>query len=130
MIKDLSSFLLLFGIVLCVSFALHVGLETDFFFAPISELLGFSYKFNFGITFLFTVTLIVLSKRFEDQLGYIFLAGSALKLAIFILLAKLKDFEIDKNVFFDFFIPYLICLGLEIYVVAKLLNGLNKSDNQ
>ncbi len=130
MIKSLSSFLLLFGIVLCASFALHVGLETDFFFAPISELIGYSYKFNFGITFLFTITIIVLSKKFHDQLGYIFLVGSALKLAIFILLSKLKDFEIDKNVFFDFFIPYLICLALEIYVVAKLLNSIDESDNQ
>lgn len=123
MAKQISQFLIFFGILLILSYLLHAGLVTDFFEMESPRMLDFSYKFNFGITFLFSTTIILLSKRFKDQLGYIFLVGSAVKLVGFIIVTQLRGFQIDKEVFLDFFIPYFVCVVLEIYFVAKLLNN-------
>ncbi|MAZ26811.1 MAG: hypothetical protein CL868_07000 [Cytophagaceae bacterium] len=129
-IRALGRFLFLFGFVAVGTYVLHCGLETGFFEDPAPPLLTFAYKFNFGITFVFTTTIIFLSKRFNDVLGYIFLVGSAVKLIAFIFIIKTRGFTIDKTVFFDFFIPYICCLALEIYIVAKLLNNSQNIDKQ
>lgn len=124
MLKSLSRFFILFGVVLCASVALHAGLKTNFFEEPIPALLDFSYKFNFGITFIFTTTIIILSNRFADQLGYVFLIGSAVKLMAFVFISNLKGFDIDKTVFLDFFIPYVVCVVVEILIITKELKKL------
>ena len=126
----LSHFLVVFGILLCISFLTHVGWITNFFKEPVPGTTLFSYKFNFGFTFMFTVTIILLSKRFEDQIGYLFLVGSVLKLVLFLVLTKLKGFSVDKSVFLDFFIPYITCLTIELYIVAKILKNTKPTENQ
>ena len=128
--KMLSHFLVVFGILLCISFLTHVGWITNFFKEPVPGTTLFSYKFNFGFTFMFTVTIILLSKRFEDQIGYLFLVGSVLKLVLFLVLTKLKGFSVDKSVFLDFFIPYITCLTIELYIVAKILKNTKPTENQ
>ena len=128
--KMLSLFMVVFGVLLCLSFVTHVGWITNFFETPIPSTVLFAYKFNFGFTFMFTATIILLSKRFEDQLGYIFLAGSGLKIVLFLILTKLKGFTVDRSVFLDFFIPYFTCLVLELYIVAQILRNTKPTENQ
>ncbi|WP_416445561.1 DUF6168 family protein [Leeuwenhoekiella sp. A16] len=128
--KMLSLFLVVFGALLCLSFITHAGLLTNFFDSPVPPEILFSYKFNFGFTFMFTLTIIFLSKKVADQLGYIFLVGSGLKLVLFLILTKIKGFSVDKSVFLDFFIPYITCLTIELYIVAKILKNTKPSENQ
>ena len=88
-------------------------------------LINFAYKFNTGITLLFTSTIILARDHLKEQLGFIFLAGSFVKLGIFLFLIKTSDFTIDKSVFLHFFIPYVVCVVLEIFYVIKIINGAN-----
>lgn len=119
------SFLLLFttGVV----YALHLFVYRQISTEDAGALINFAYKFNIGITFLFGSTIIFASERLKEQLGFIFLAGSAVKLGIFFFLIKTSGFEIGKSVFLHFFIPYVVCVIIEIVYVIRILNGANFS---
>jgi F0F1-type ATP synthase assembly protein I len=67
-------------------------------------------------------------KKHKDQLGFLFIAGSALKFAVFFLVFHpdfMLDGDINKLEFASFFIPYLLCLIIE---TLSLVKWLNKSD--
>jgi|SRR5690606_3379964 len=129
LLRHLAKFSFLFLFCALASYFLHAyiykTLEPDASF----EFINFAYKFNFGITFIFTTTIILASQQLKEQLGFIFMASGFVKLAIFLYLSKTADFEIDKSVFLHFFIPYVVCIILEIYYVIKILNGANFNKN-
>ena len=102
------------------SFTLHASIITNFFKLPVPEFLIFAYKFNFGITLLFTTTIIFLSVKFKEQIGFLFLGGSAVKLMLFMAISYFKGFQIDRTVAIDFFVPYTICLLIEIFIISQI----------
>lgn len=124
MLQHLLKFPLLLLLVVGVAYGLHIYLNEIFFSAP-QDLINFSYKFNTGITFIFTTSIILASDKLKDLLGFIYLAGGFVKLAIFMYLIKTSGMTISKSVFLHFFIPYVICVIVEIYYVIKLLNAAN-----
>ena len=125
MLQHLLKFSFLLLIVSGVSYGLHVYLNQLFFDAS-PELIRFAYKFNVGITLLFTTTIILASERLKDQLGFIFLAGGFVKLGIFLFLIKtLPTIIISKSVFLHFFIPYVVCVVIEMFYVIRLINQSN-----
>ena len=125
MFKHLSRFSLLLFATAGITYLLHYLAVTKFFPETPLDLLVFSYKFNVGITFLFTTTIIFASKQLKEQLGFIFMVSGVVKLGIFLYLIKTSDFNIDKSQFLHFFIPYVVCVVLEIIYVIKILNGAN-----
>ncbi len=120
--KNVFRFLFLFTIVIAGSYLIHMGIINAFLLERNINIIKLSYIFNSIFTFVFTFIILLLSKKFKDQLGFIFMAGSLIKIGVFIAVSKLSDFEINKNVFLDFFIPYIICLIFEVYYVSKILN--------
>lgn len=120
--KNVFRFLFLFTIVIAGSYLIHMGIINAFLLERNINIIKLSYIFNSTFTFVFTFIILLLSKKFKDQLGFIFMAGSLIKIGVFIAVSKLSDFEINKNVFLDFFIPYIICLIFEVYYVSKILN--------
>lgn len=100
----------------------------SFFAVHEMDFLHFCYKFNVGITLLFTTTIILASARLKDQLGFIFLAGSFVKIGLFLYLAQTLGFELSKSNFLEFFIPYLGCLLIEIYFVTRILKEIDISN--
>ena len=125
MFKHLSRFSLLLFLTAGITYLLHYLAVTNFFPETPLDLLVFSYKFNVGITFLFTTTIILASEQLKEQLGFIFMVSGFVKLGIFLFLIKTSGFTIDKSVFLHFFIPYVVCVVLEIIYVIKILNGAN-----
>ena len=125
MLRQLLTFSMLLLFCAAAAYLLHSFIISHHFPEASRELLNFSYKFNFGITFLFTSSIIIASQRLKDQLGFIFLGSSFVKLAIFLVLVKTSDFEIDKSDFLHFFVPYAICVVLEIIYVSRILKGAN-----
>ncbi len=121
--KNVFRFLFLFTIVIAGSYLIHMSIINAFLLERNINIIKLSYIFNSIFTFVFTFIILLLSKKFKDQLGFIFMAGSLIKIGVFIAISKLSDFEINKNVFLDFFIAYLICLILEVYYVSKILNS-------
>ncbi|MDX1603379.1 MAG: DUF6168 family protein [Salinimicrobium sediminis] len=130
MFNDLLKFSFYLFLTAGASYALHYTalyfLELD---APL-ELVNFAYKFNIGISFLFTSTTILLSEKLKDQLGFIFLITGAVKIGIFIFLIKSSGFSTDKSVFLHFFVPYLVCVMVEIIYIIKILNRTNFSNDR
>ena len=117
------SFLLLFSVG--IAYALHVFLYRQFSSQDPMELINFAYKFNVGITFLFGSTIILASEKLKEQLGFIFMVSTAVKLGVFVFLVKTSGYDLEKSDFLHFFIPYVVCAVIEIVYVIKILNGAN-----
>ncbi|WP_025743740.1 hypothetical protein [Aquimarina pacifica] len=121
MIKEIVRFLFLCSIVLVVGYFIHSVVvkyltpTKDFF------IINFSYVFNGVFSCLLTIIIVVLREKFKDQVGFIFMAGSLVKLGLFLVISRVADLEIHKSVFLDFFIAYVICLILEVYWVSRIL---------
>lgn len=112
-------------IAAAASYALHYGVFT--YLNPDRELdlINFAYKFNIGFTLLFTSTIILASEHMKEQLGFIYLLSGFMKLGIFLYLIKTSEFSLEKSVFLHFFVPYVVCVVVEIIYVIKILNRTN-----
>lgn len=65
--------------------------------------------------------------KWRDQIGFLFLAGSMLKFLVFFLVfypVYNMDGRMETLEFSSFFVPYLLCLLLETFFTAKMLNNL------
>ena len=123
-LQNILQFLFLFAIIISASYLAHIGLINTFSLDRNIEMINLSYIFNSIFTIILAVAIVLVSKRFKDQLGFIFMGGSLVKIGIFMAIIKLNGFEINKKVFLDFFIAYLICLIVEVYYVARILNNI------
>ena len=122
--KHLFRFPLLLLFVVGITYLIHFYIN-NLFFEVSPELINFAYKFNAGITLIFTTSIILASEKLKEQLGFIFLLGGAIKLGIFAYLIKTSDITLSKSLFLHFFVPYVVCVVLEIFYVIKLLNASN-----
>ncbi|MGY3795261.1 DUF6168 family protein [uncultured Aquimarina sp.] len=122
--KSLPKFSLLFLLVLTITYFVHSTLISTATLENQTNILNFSYIFNGIYTLCLVIAIILLLKKLKDQIGFIFLAGSFLKIGLFLAFTKFNSLEIDKSVFLDFFIPYLVSLVLEVLFVSKILNNI------
>ncbi|PWH83857.1 hypothetical protein DIS18_04700 [Algibacter marinivivus] len=87
-----------------------------------------SYIVNLILVIVIFGILYLLKEKYKSQLGFLFLAGSFLKFAVFFILFypyyKL-DNSITKLEFTAFFVPYVIGLILESVSLSKWLNKLD-----
>ena len=130
MIIKALKFTLIFSFIIGLAYILQVK-----FLFPIendkeAELVKFSYLFNFAFTYFLMLNIILFQKMLKDKLGFIYLGVSMFKFAIFFFLIKSKNMEFDKSDFLHFFIPFFLCLGLEIFYVSRILNSINYNNNK
>jgi|GEM_PF-1856079 len=93
------------------------------------ESLHFSYIFNLSFTLLFTDLIIILNKKLGQYLGFVFLGQMTLKIILFLFLKKFYiagTFELAWQVFF---LPYLMCLLLEVAAILFLLYAKDKKQD-
>ena len=84
-----------------------------------------AYTTNLLLAVIIFLSLFFLRKKYNDQLGFLFLFGSFLKFAIFFIFfspAYKADGNTSRLEFFAFFVPYAICLIIETVSLIKLLN--------
>ena len=129
-LNDLLKFTFLLFLIAGLSYVLHYGFLTYFQNDRPLDLVNFAYKFNVGITLLFTSTIILASEHLKEQLGFIFLISGMIKMGIFFYLIKTSDFVLDKSVFLHFFVPYALCIGVEIFYITKILKRTNFSKDK
>ena len=110
-----------------VLFAIHL-ITLSFFDSPLwDNLLIPAYLVNFSMALLIGIGLYRLKEKFTDSLGFIFLAGTALKFLIFFLVfipVYKLDGDISKIEFVTFFIPYILNLIVETTFLVRVLNRL------
>ncbi len=115
----LGSMLLILGLHLAVLYFQALPLLAD--------LILWSYILNFIMASSIFMALYLLRIRLKNQIGFLYLGGSMLKFLIFFLIfypVYKADGEITNLEFAAFFIPYLICLIMETFFTAKMLNTL------
>ncbi|MDG2195146.1 MAG: hypothetical protein P8K77_09955 [Polaribacter sp.] len=84
-----------------------------------------TYIINFLLAVVIFLSLFFLRKKYNDQLGFLFLFGSFFKFVVFFIFF-LPIYKADGNIsrleFFAFFVPYTVCLIIETVSLIKLLN--------
>lgn len=88
-----------------------------------------SYNINFLMVIGVFGLLYLLRDKFKTQLGFLFLAGSVLKFAIFFIVFYpfyKQDGVITKLEFTSFFVPYAVGLVLETLSLGKWLNKIDE----
>lgn len=105
------------GVLLLLFFGLHT-----FFTKPKELFLG--YGFNYLITIISFLWLLLRSRKKSEILGFVFMAISGIKFLFFFLLYKPLSIPATekKALFLSFFVPYAICSIYEVYILVKLLN--------
>ena len=100
---------------------LTFGLQT-FFTTPTDLFLG--YSFNYLITIISFLWLLLRSRKKSETVGFVFMSISGIKFLLFFLLYKPFSIPIveKKSLFLSFFVPYAICSIYEVYTLIKLLN--------
>ncbi|MFL1010620.1 hypothetical protein [Flavisericum labens] len=119
------SFILKASCVLAIVFGIHLTL-LYFCKLPLFEnRIIWSYVVNLVLIVVIFGVLYLLKEKYKSQLGFLFLAGSVLKFAVFFIAFYPYykfDNEITKQEFAAFFVPYAIGLFLESVSLSKWLN--------
>ena len=82
------------------------------------------YGFNYLITIISFLCLLLRSRKKIENLGFVFMAVSGIKFLFFFLLYKPLSIPVveKKGLFLSFFVPYAVCSIYEVYCLVKLLN--------
>ncbi|PVW15113.1 DUF6168 family protein [Marixanthomonas spongiae] len=119
-------FLIFLFAVLLVTFAVHL-LVLNTLEKPLFEhKIILSYVVNFILAGIILLVVQRTLKKKSSQSGFIFMAGSGLKFLIFFLVfypAYNADGAMQTIEFVAFFVPYAVCLGLEVAYLSKQLNN-------
>lgn len=86
--------------------------------------LFWTYLFNGVITLTIFSTLMFLKQKYMASLGFLFLAGSLVKIILFFLLFRpgySADGLISSLEFAEFFVPYGVCLFFEVFYMVRVL---------
>ncbi|MBX2828984.1 MAG: hypothetical protein KTR22_12535 [Flavobacteriaceae bacterium] len=112
--------------VLAVTFGIHV-LALDAAQKPLWEhKIVLAYAVNFVLAAIILFLVLKNIKSGSAQAGFIFFGGSLLKFLVFFLVFQpvyKADGEMQTIEFATFFLPYAICLVLEVFYLSKVLNN-------
>ncbi len=115
-------------VILTVAFCIHVAVLYVFKLPLFENKIVLSYVVNLLLVVIIFGLLYLSKRKFKDQLGFLFIAGSALKFGVFFVVFypffKL-DNHISKFEFAAFFVPYGLGLILETISLVKWLNKLD-----
>ena len=125
--NSLKHFSILLTTSVVVIFGLHI-LILHYTNSPLfAHKIVLAYIMNYVLALGVYAFLYLFREKFKTQLGFLFMAGSFLKFALFYLLfytSYKADGNISTSEFSSFFIPYIICLVIETLSLVKLLNNL------
>lgn len=115
------------GIVLVIVFCIHLGVLHILDLPLFENKIIVSYVINFVLIIVIFGVLYLLREKYKNQLGFLFLAGSLLKFAVFFIVFY-RFYKLDNTItkieFAAFFVPYAIGLFLESVSLSKWLNKL------
>lgn len=123
-----------FYLIIVFNFLLFVAISLAYYLQVSAETysyqsLEFSYSFNLLFTFIFTNIILILHRKIGQHLGFVFLAQLTLKIILFLVLKKFyieNAFELPWQ---TFFVPYIICLIVEVSTILYLLKQKDKKQD-
>lgn len=110
-----------------VSFFIHITILGSKGYPIYGNKIILSYGINFLLAAGIFIFLFLFKTRLKNHIGFLFMGGSLLKFLVFFALfypSYNADGDMDKLEFSAFFIPYSICLFLETFFMARMLNRL------
>tara|TARA_Y100000385_G_scaffold149325_2_gene154868 strand:+ start:4983 stop:5366 length:384 start_codon:yes stop_codon:yes gene_type:complete len=120
--KKFSQRILVF---LSIVFVIHVLINIFLNLPKFQHLITEAYVVNAMLAIGIFWGLIALKEKYNNQIGFLFLASSFIKFFVFFLVfygPYKADDQITFSEFVSFFIPYTICLVLETFYLSKQLN--------
>lgn len=124
-VKSVKFLFVLLGILL-LFFLIHLWYFYDIGMPRFANRIIGAYLLNYAMAAL-VLFLVERNLKIESaQTGFIFLAGSGLKFLVFFLVfypVYKADGTMNTVEFATFFIPYSLCLVLEVYYLSKQLNN-------
>jgi hypothetical protein len=124
--KATFKFLAILVLVLLAVFAVHLFILQNMGIPLFSDRIVLSYILNYVMA---ATILIFVQSRFNKKsahTGFMFLAGSGLKFLVFFLVFYpfyQRDGIMATSEFAAFFVPYAICLVMEVAYLSKQLNN-------
>ena len=85
-----------------------------------------TYTVNFFLAFLIVALIIRFQKAVKNHIGFLFLAGSTLKIAVFFLFFRplyMVDGQITAIESIGFIVPYLLALFVETRALVRFLSN-------
>jgi len=110
-------------LALCIHLGVLYAKELPLFI----NLILWSYGINFLLAVIIFYLLYFYRRRFKDQIGFLYMAGSFLKFLVFFIVFYpfyKSDGKMDSLEFAAFFVPYTISLILETVFASKMLHRL------
>lgn len=120
-----TSFIIKISSVLALTFAIHLFVLSIKSLPLYDNKIVLAYIVNAVLAISIFGVLFKMKDKYKEQLGFMFLGGSALKFVVFFIVfypIYKADGIISKLEFAAFFIPYLLSLILETLSLAKWLN--------
>lgn len=114
-------------VILSIAFGLHVLILNALDLPLFDNKIVLAYIVNAILAILIYGFLLKMKEKHPNQIGFLFIAGSLLKFALFFIVfygSYKADGSMSKLEFAAFFVPYLLCLILETLSLAKWLNKL------
>lgn len=109
------------------AFFIHLGVLKGLNLPLLDNKIILSYIINLILIMVVFASLYLLKNKYKTQLGFLFLAGSFLKFAVFFIVFYpfyKQDHSISNLEFASFFVPYALGLILETISLSKWLNKL------
>lgn len=125
MLKAILKFSGFLVIVLSAVFAIHLLVLYILELSLFGDRIITSYFVNIVLGVVIYAVMILLKEKYLNQLGFIFMFGSFFKFIVFFIVLYpfyKADGTISKTEFASFFIPYVMCLIIEITSLSKWLN--------
>ncbi|MGZ0015634.1 DUF6168 family protein [Yeosuana sp. AK3] len=122
-----SEFIVKAIILFFFAFFIHVGVLNVLHLPLFDNKIILSYIINLILIMVVFGSLYLLKNKYRTQLGFLFLAGSFLKFAVFFIVFYpfyKQDHNISNLEFASFFVPYALGLILETISLSKWLNKL------
>lgn len=124
-IRKISFFGAFLLLLLLISFAVQSLINTQLQLPIFENLIVAAYASNYFLVLLTFSFILFLKDKHNASIGFIFMFGFLLKMAVFFIFFKpvyQLNNEIEGQEFAAFFVPYAICLTFETYYLVKLLS--------
>ena len=125
MAKSIKFLAVLAGILIIV-FAIHLAILFYCNLPLFENKIILSYVVNFILAGIILFVIQRALKKKSSQAGFIFMAGSGLKFLFFFLIfypTYRADGSMQTIEFVACFVPYAVCLALEVFYLSKQLNN-------
>lgn len=114
-------------IIISAVFAAHLFFLYSLDLPLFTDRIVTSYIVNYVLAIVIYAVMLLLKNKYLNQLGFVFMFGSFFKFIVFFIVLYpfyKADGIISKTEFVSFFIPYFVCLIIEITSLSKWLNKL------